>query len=203
MTRSQLWSEVKMDNSRKLQIAEAAQKLFLHYGIKKTTISDIAREAGIGKGTVYLDFKSKEEILFYLAGRQFQKMAVVIQNEIQSIANPLERISYLMKHYILGTYDFVQAWPHAEEIYHIMVSGAGAEQDSDSDQVLFDAVKHFADDAFEQKLIPLQKDESQIRFILFMAHALLPPYCRSLESREALEHLTDRYCEMAELYLKN
>lgn len=191
-----------MDNNRKQLIAEAAQKLFLHYGIKKTTISDIAREAGIGKGTVYLDFRSKEEILFYLADRQFQKMTVVIQNEIQSIASPLERISYLMKHYILGTYDFVQAWPHAEEIYQIMVSDASAEQSSDSDQVLLDAVQLFANEAFEQKLIPLQKDESQIRFVLFMADALLPPYNRSLESREALECLTDRYCEMVECYLR-
>lgn len=42
-----------------LAVAEA---LFERYGYKKTTVEDIAHEAGVGKGTVYLHFASKEEI---------------------------------------------------------------------------------------------------------------------------------------------
>jgi len=41
---------------------EAAAVLFERYGYRKTTIEDIAQEAGIGKGSVYLRFESKEEI---------------------------------------------------------------------------------------------------------------------------------------------
>lgn len=37
--------------------------MFIRYGFKKTTVEDISRDAGIGKGTVYLHFKDKEEIL--------------------------------------------------------------------------------------------------------------------------------------------
>lgn len=45
-----------------IAILEVAATLFERYGYKKTTIEDIAQEAGIGKGSVYLRFSSKEEI---------------------------------------------------------------------------------------------------------------------------------------------
>lgn len=47
---------------RTLKILEAALPLFAQQGIRKTTIEQIAAEAGIGKGTIYLSFKSKDEI---------------------------------------------------------------------------------------------------------------------------------------------
>jgi len=47
-------------------IKQAALELFQRYSYVKTSVSDIAAAAGIGKGTVYLSFKTKEEILFAL-----------------------------------------------------------------------------------------------------------------------------------------
>lgn len=48
---------------RRHAILEAATRLFRHYGHAKTTIADIAREAHVGVGTVYLEFPSKEAII--------------------------------------------------------------------------------------------------------------------------------------------
>jgi len=48
------------------KIKQAALDLFQRYSYVKTSVSDIAAAAGIGKGTVYLSFKTKEEILFSL-----------------------------------------------------------------------------------------------------------------------------------------
>jgi len=56
-----------MENDRRKKILVAAERLVAHYGIAKTTISDIAREARIGVGTVYLEFTSKDEIVGKLA----------------------------------------------------------------------------------------------------------------------------------------
>ena len=44
------------------QIQAAAEKLFLHYGFRKTSVDQIAKEAGIGKGTIYNYFRNKEEL---------------------------------------------------------------------------------------------------------------------------------------------
>ncbi|MCW5957892.1 MAG: TetR/AcrR family transcriptional regulator [Pyrinomonadaceae bacterium] len=43
-------------------ILDATDRLLSRYGYKKMTIDDLAREVGIGKGSVYLHFTSKEEI---------------------------------------------------------------------------------------------------------------------------------------------
>ena len=45
-------------------ILDATDELLIKFGYKKMTIDDLAREVGIGKGTVYLHFPSKEEIAF-------------------------------------------------------------------------------------------------------------------------------------------
>src|SRR4029077_9511472 len=43
-------------------ILDAADRLLTRYGYKKMTIDDLAQEVGIGKGSIYLHFSSKEEI---------------------------------------------------------------------------------------------------------------------------------------------
>jgi len=49
--------------ARREQILQAAERLLEHYGPQKTTVGDVAREAGIGVGSVYLEFPSKEAII--------------------------------------------------------------------------------------------------------------------------------------------
>lgn len=53
-----------MQNNRKKElILDAMQKLMKETNTQSISVSDIAREAGIGKGSIYYYFKSKEEIL--------------------------------------------------------------------------------------------------------------------------------------------
>ncbi len=48
---------------RRKRIVEAASRLFMHYGFRKTTLDDIAREARVGKATLYHYVSGKEELL--------------------------------------------------------------------------------------------------------------------------------------------
>ncbi len=52
----------KKDELIKAAIIEAARRVFQKWGLKKSTMEDIAEEAGKGKSTLYYYFKSKEEI---------------------------------------------------------------------------------------------------------------------------------------------
>ena len=52
---------------REQEILQAAGDLFRRGDWHRTTIDEIAKNAGVGKGTVYLHFKSKEEIVERLA----------------------------------------------------------------------------------------------------------------------------------------
>jgi AcrR family transcriptional regulator len=58
------------------RILDAASKLIVHYGYDKTTVSDIAREAGVSKGAIYLHWSSKEALFEALI---FREADVVIQ----------------------------------------------------------------------------------------------------------------------------
>src|SRR5262245_11068202 len=48
---------------RRSQILDAARKSFITRGLAGTTVDGIARIAGVAKGTVYLYYRSKEEVL--------------------------------------------------------------------------------------------------------------------------------------------
>src|SRR5258706_11705314 len=51
------------DESRRRQIAEAALRVWLRDGYHDAPVEAIAREAGLGKGTIYLYFATKEVVL--------------------------------------------------------------------------------------------------------------------------------------------
>jgi TetR/AcrR family acrAB operon transcriptional repressor len=49
-------------SDRRLRLLDAAGSLFAQWGFDKTSVDEIAREAGISKGAVYLEFPNKEEL---------------------------------------------------------------------------------------------------------------------------------------------
>jgi AcrR family transcriptional regulator len=56
-------------NEKKMKIIEAAIKLIAENGIHSTSMQNIADNIGVAKGSIYLQFKSKEELLLsILAG---------------------------------------------------------------------------------------------------------------------------------------
>lgn len=59
-------------DEREQRILNAAAELFTHYGFDKTTVSDIARTAGISKGAIYLHFESKDTLLEALVIRELK-----------------------------------------------------------------------------------------------------------------------------------
>ncbi len=56
--------------SKRDGILTEAAKMFARFGFKKTSIDEIAKEAGVGKGTVYLTADSKEELYYNVVHRE-------------------------------------------------------------------------------------------------------------------------------------
>jgi AcrR family transcriptional regulator len=59
--------------NRKSAILKAARKLFFEKGFKSVTVENIAQKAELSKGSVYLYFKSKEEIYTYILLTDIEK----------------------------------------------------------------------------------------------------------------------------------
>lgn len=66
--------------SRRVQILAAAERLLGHYGPDKTTIAEIAREAGVSVGSVYLEFASKDALVEALSqDRNHQVLSAMME----------------------------------------------------------------------------------------------------------------------------
>ena len=64
------------------RILDAASMLILRWGYNKTTIDDIAKQAGVGKGTIYLHWKTREELFRMLLKREQLEMSEELQQMI-------------------------------------------------------------------------------------------------------------------------
>ena len=62
-------SEQERIDRRRAQILAAASRVFARQGFHRTTVREIAREAGLADGTIYLYFASKRELLLALLGQ--------------------------------------------------------------------------------------------------------------------------------------
>src|SRR5437773_10947704 len=56
------------------RILDAAAELILRWGYRKTTIDDIARQARVAKGTIYLHWKTREDLFMALSIREAFKL---------------------------------------------------------------------------------------------------------------------------------
>ena len=73
-------------------ILRAATRVFAHNGYFNSKVADIAREAGVADGTVYLYFKSKEEILHSIFDRSVDEALDAARKEIAVISDPREKL---------------------------------------------------------------------------------------------------------------
>ena len=70
-------SKTKLDVSE--QIFDATDRLMAKEGLHYLSMHKLAKEAGIAAGTIYLYFKSKDELLAQFARRVFNKFVVAIE----------------------------------------------------------------------------------------------------------------------------
>lgn len=73
-------------------ILRAAIKVFAGKGYFNSKVADIASEAGIADGTVYLYFKSKDEILHSIFDRAMEEFIAEGKAELAAIADPADRL---------------------------------------------------------------------------------------------------------------
>jgi len=82
------------DPDKPQQIIEAAVRVFARKGYFNARVSDIAREAGIAAGTIYLYFDTKEDILVTLFR---EKMAAFVDAVRQAIAEEPDAVAKLRR----------------------------------------------------------------------------------------------------------
>jgi AcrR family transcriptional regulator/NAD(P)-dependent dehydrogenase (short-subunit alcohol dehydrogenase family) len=82
---------------RREQIVLAAIKLFSERGFHKTTLRELSEEAGISYGNVYDYVGSKEDILFLIHQYVCDLVFEELDNSVENIANPLEKLRRMVR----------------------------------------------------------------------------------------------------------
>jgi TetR/AcrR family fatty acid metabolism transcriptional regulator len=77
---------------KRVAILRAATSVFAHNGYFNSKVADIAREAGVADGTVYLYFKSKEDILHSIFNRGVEEALGAARKQIESVSDPKEKL---------------------------------------------------------------------------------------------------------------
>lgn len=108
--------------ARAERILDAAVALVQRWGYNKTTIDDIARQAGVAKGTIYLHWKTREDLFIALLLRESLKLIQGVQQSIEDdpagatlrgmikhstlalVKNPLMKALFLQDNDMLGEF---------------------------------------------------------------------------------------------------
>ena len=86
-------SEKRADKYQR--ILEAAVEVIAENGFFNARVSDIAQRAGVADGTIYLYFKSKDQILMAAISNAFGAFLDLARSEVKSIAEPREQLRRL------------------------------------------------------------------------------------------------------------
>lgn len=83
------------------QLIEATGRMILRLGFQKTSVADIAGEAGLSRATVYLYFPSKEAMLGAWLGQRFQQFRDELRASAQRWDDPWVALEETLKARIL------------------------------------------------------------------------------------------------------
>ncbi len=73
-------------------ILRAATKVFGQNGFFQSQVADVARVAGVAAGTVYLYFKSKDDLLVSIFERSMHEVIAEWRTALEGVADPAERL---------------------------------------------------------------------------------------------------------------
>ncbi|UCD71076.1 MAG: TetR/AcrR family transcriptional regulator [Syntrophobacterales bacterium] len=100
---------------KKVHIVQAAAKVFAQKGFSRTVMADIAVEAGIGKGTIYEYFDSKEDLFFAVFQWFVHKIGVETRVRVSALGGSAsERLEALND-------SLINSWLEMEELYTLIM----------------------------------------------------------------------------------
>ena len=102
------------------RILDAADRLLVRYGYRKMTVDDLAKEAGIGKGTVYLSFDSKADVALACIDRMVERLLQRLAAIAASSGPPGPRLEAMLVERVMHRFDYAR--PHSASLDELFAS---------------------------------------------------------------------------------
>src|SRR5947209_8066864 len=87
---------VAQTNSKYEAILRAAIKVFARSGFFNAKVADVAREAGVADGTVYLYFKNKDDILVSIFNHVMDEALGAGRRRLEEVSDPREKLKRIV-----------------------------------------------------------------------------------------------------------
>ncbi len=87
-------------NHKYFQILEAAIRVFARQGFHQSTVAQIAKEAGVADGTIYLYFKNKDDILVQFFNYKTKQVFDSFRSEVDRADSSLDKLRYLIRRHL-------------------------------------------------------------------------------------------------------
>jgi len=182
-------------------ILDATDRLLARFGYRKMTVEDIATEAGIGKGTVYLHFTSKEEVVLSHVDRIVDRLKDRLREIARSEATAAERLRLMLLTRVLFRFDSIQHYTQSlNDLLAALRPGllARRAQYFEAEAEIFAEVltigRHSGEFSFD--------NERVIAHALLQATNGLLPYSLSTTELGAREEVEQRAADVANLMLR-
>jgi AcrR family transcriptional regulator len=83
-------AEPEDESTRK--ILDAALDIYQEFGLRRTSMDDVARRAGLGRATLYRRFPQKSDLIAAVGLREVQRFLVSVDADISRATNPQDRM---------------------------------------------------------------------------------------------------------------
>jgi AcrR family transcriptional regulator len=127
-----------LPENRRASILEAARGVFARQGYSETVVEDIAGRAGMAKGTLYLYFKSKEEIFMAALIEDARRLEELTRDRMRAVDSWQDKV----REYVMVRLDYLESHQDFLRIYLAEIRGMmvrGMRMHSELHQVLRDS----------------------------------------------------------------
>jgi TetR/AcrR family fatty acid metabolism transcriptional regulator len=90
----------KRNGEKYFLILEASIRAFARHGYHRTRVTDIAREAGVADGTVYIYFRKKEDILISLFQEMMARFVEGLKKELALCRDAEQKLAAVIKYHL-------------------------------------------------------------------------------------------------------
>jgi len=108
-------------NRKREHVIAAASAVFLRYGRVKTTMNDIAAEAGVSRPALYLIFPQKDEIFALVIDRLLDEKLAEWRKALPKMRSLDRKLHYCCEQWAGEGYDLTKAHPDARDMFDLSI----------------------------------------------------------------------------------